>query len=48
MTKLFEGCKIYCTGTFQSHDKKELTAIIEGLGGEYAKGFSELPTTLKG
>jgi len=41
MTKIFEGLKIYCSGTFESHDKKELKTIVEDLGGEYAKGLSK-------
>lgn len=41
MTKIFNGLKIYCSGTFESHNKKELKVIVENLGGEYAKGFAK-------
>jgi len=40
MEKIFEGCSIYCTGTFNSHNKSELKTIVENLGGTYAKGFN--------
>lgn len=40
MSKIFDDCTLYCTGTFRSHDKSELKAIVEDLGGIYAKGFN--------
>lgn len=37
----FKGCKIYCTGTFSSHKKEELKAIVEGLGAEFTSGYAK-------
>ena len=36
---IFSRKKIYCTGTFASHKKEELKAIVESLGGEFANGY---------
>jgi len=37
----FTGCKIYCTGTFSSHKKDELKAIVESLGAEFTSGYAK-------
>jgi len=37
----FSGKKIYCTGTFSSHRKEELKAIVEGLGAEFTSGYAK-------
>jgi len=38
---VFAGKKLYCTGSFESHKKDELKAIIEGLGGEFGSGYAK-------
>jgi DNA ligase (NAD+) len=35
------GCKIYCTGTFASHKKEELKAIVESFGAEFTSGYAK-------
>lgn len=36
---IFQGLKIYCTGSFASHKKEDLKSIVENLGGEFASGY---------
>lgn len=38
---VFSGKSIYCTGTFASHTKTELKAIVKSLGGEFASGYNQ-------
>ena len=38
---IFAGQKIYCTGSFASHKKEELKAIVESLGGEFTNGYAK-------
>lgn len=38
---IFSGKKIYCTGTFSTHKKNELKAIVEGLGAEFTSGYAK-------
>lgn len=38
---VFQGLKIYCTGTFASHKKEELKQIVESNGGEFASGYAK-------
>ena len=38
---LFNGKKIYCTGTFANYKKEELKLLLEGLGAEFTKGYAK-------
>jgi len=38
---LFNGKKIYCTGTFANYKKEELKSLLEGLGAEFTKGYAK-------
>ena len=38
---VLNGLKLYCSGTFESYKKEELKNIVEGLGGEFASGFTK-------
>jgi DNA ligase (NAD+) len=38
---IFQGLKIYCTGSFQSYKKNELKEIVQKLGGEFASGYAK-------
>jgi len=41
MDGIFTNKKLYCTGSFLSHSKNELKAIVEGLGGEFGSGYAK-------
>lgn len=36
---LFNGKKVYCTGTFESYKKSELKELLQSLGAEFTSGY---------
>lgn len=38
---IFNGKKVYCTGSFSGHKKQELKDMLEGLGAEFASGYAK-------
>lgn len=38
---IFNGMKIYATGTFANYKKEEIKSVIESLGAEFANGYSK-------